>query len=81
MFMDNLQRELDAEAWLFDTLEEEDEYEDEDFGYESNMPCDTYGPLACTPNCSNWQKCNGKQQQTTSSGDTLPRYHLFPAIR
>ena len=36
----------------------EEEYEDyyDDTG---NMPCDTYGPAACSPSCSNYPRCQG----------------------
>ena len=39
----------------------EDEYEEEydDYGYEYNMPCDTYGPAACSSSCPNYAKCQG----------------------
>lgn len=40
-------------------IEEEDYFEGEDWGYESNAPCDTYGMCAGT-SCPNFWKCHGK---------------------
>ena len=37
-------------------IEEEDYFEGEDWGYESNAPCDTYG--YCTSSCPNYRKCH-----------------------
>ena len=39
----------------------DEEYEDysDDYGYESNAPCDTYGPAACSSSCPNYAKCQG----------------------
>lgn len=39
-------------------IEEEDYFEGEDWGYESNAPCDTYGMCAGT-SCPNFFKCHG----------------------
>ena len=38
---------------------EEELYEEVDDGYESNMPCDTYGPCACSSSCPNYINCQG----------------------
>ena len=41
-----------------DIEEDEEEYE-EYYDDTGNMPCDTYGPAACTPSCSNYPRCQG----------------------
>ena len=38
---------------------EEELYEEVDYGYEMNMPCDTYGPCACSSSCPNYIQCQG----------------------
>jgi len=38
---------------------DEELYEEVDDDYENIMPCDIYGPWACSISCSNYAKCMG----------------------
>lgn len=38
-------------------MEELEEYEFDD-EFTGNMPCDNYGPCACTPSCPKYWECN-----------------------
>jgi len=51
----NRMYENNLEAYEENDFEEYDY--DFDYGYESNMPCDTYGMTACSSSCSNYYKC------------------------
>lgn len=42
------------EEEVLETIDEEYEDVDEESG---NMPCDTYGMLACSHSCPNYYKC------------------------
>lgn len=52
----NLGSEIEALKFILSDCEV---FEDEDDGYESNMPCDTYGPAACNSSCANYARCQG----------------------
>ena len=44
----------------YDPWEDEDYEEEDDYGegdYSGNMPCDTYGPLACSSSCPQYYQC------------------------
>ena len=45
--------------WCTEDGEVLDEFEEDDWGWESNMPCDTYGPAACSSSCANYARCQG----------------------
>jgi len=57
--------DTDEEIGEYDTddgtwIDENYEPEDDDYGYEMNMPCDNYGPVACSYSCPMYLKCQGK---------------------
>lgn len=49
----------DNVAYFIDGEEVEYDWDDTTEGYDSNMPCDTYGPCACSSSCPNYIQCQG----------------------